>query len=116
MELLEQMHADGMIRRTVRVVRREVVYVKSIVEAYPGLASILAPRREGSPESRLVLVFDRGAEREVDAMLSELAAETGLAVEPGALGEPGAAVEPGGGVETTSQSAPQRGPEVEASW
>lgn len=111
MELLEQMHADGMIRRTVRVVRREVVYVKSIVEAYPGLASILAPRREGaSPESRLVLVFDRGAEREVDAMLSELAAETGLAVEPGAP------VAPGVVVETTAQSAPQIGPEGEASW
>jgi hypothetical protein len=85
MELSEQMEADGMIRRVVRVLRHEVVYVKCIVEAYPGLASILAPpRRSGeapSDESRLVLAFHPGVESEVDAMLRELSDETGLVLE-----------------------------------
>lgn len=82
MALVDQMKADGMICRSVRVPTREVVYVKSIVEAYPGLATILAPPgRELGETARLFVVFHPGAEGEVGGMLGELSLETGLVVE-----------------------------------
>lgn len=82
MELLDQMEADGMIRRAVRIARREIVYLKSIIEAYPGLASVHAPPgRELGETTRVFVMFPPGAASEVDAMLGELALEITMAVE-----------------------------------
>ena len=76
---MAQLSEDGMIERCVVVPTHEVVYVKSILEAYPGLASVHArPGRETSGGARLVIASAPGMVNELDAVIDELEAEVSL--------------------------------------
>ena len=78
-KLMAQLSEDGLTERVVVVPTHEVVYVKSILEAYPGLASVHAqPGRETTGGARLVLASTRGLTAMLDAVIDELTEEVGL--------------------------------------
>jgi hypothetical protein len=73
--LLEKIASDGMIVRRVTVPVQDVVFVKSVLEAYPGLAAVHAERtRFSNKPSNASLVIATTAELagELDEVLSEL--------------------------------------------
>ncbi len=76
---MEQLSEDGLTERTVVVPTHEVVYVKSILEAYPGLASVHAqPGRETTGGARLVIACTPGLTSELDDVIDELGEEVSL--------------------------------------
>jgi hypothetical protein len=87
--LLEQIVADGMVIRRVVIPVSEVVFFKSVLEAYPGLAAVHAERAEkkqaNAPQdlaprkAHLVVATTPGFEAELDALLHEMSGEMSLA-------------------------------------
>lgn len=76
---MAQLSEDGLTERAVVVPTHEVVYVKSILEAYPGLASVHArPGRETTGGARLVIACTPALAPELDAVIDELAVEVSL--------------------------------------
>lgn len=74
--LLDGMVADGLRLRSLSIPAAEVLFVKSVLEAYPGLCSVHAPRgRVQGPLAPLVVACAEGATGDVDAILDELVAE-----------------------------------------
>ena len=70
------MATDGMVMREIRVPVSEVSWVKSVLEAYPGLCSVHAPRgRAQGSHTSLVIASSSGAALEVSAIVDELLAE-----------------------------------------
>lgn len=87
--LLERIVSDGMIIRRIVVPVSEVVFLKSVLEAYPGLAAVHAERahsRRGqtaddAPKgTTLVVATTPGFESELDELLAELRRECSAAV------------------------------------
>lgn len=73
--LLEKIASDGMILRKVTVPMHDVVFVKSVLEAYPGLAAVHAERTPSSNTTRtasLVIATTAELAGELDEVLSEL--------------------------------------------
>ncbi|HZO11719.1 MAG TPA: hypothetical protein VFB62_00620 [Polyangiaceae bacterium] len=73
--LLEKIASDGMIIRRVTVPVQDVVFVKSVLEAYPGLAAVHAERIRGAsktPNTSLVVATTAELAGELDEVLSEL--------------------------------------------
>jgi hypothetical protein len=78
-ELVASLSEDGLTVREVVVPTQDVIYVKSILEAHPGLASVHAkPGRETSGGARLSIATTAGLVEELDGVLSELTTEAGL--------------------------------------
>jgi hypothetical protein len=78
-ELMLFMRDDGLTVMPVVVPTHEVVFVKGVLEAYPGIASVHAERgRVTSDGAPLVLACDPGFADELAAIVDELAAEVGL--------------------------------------
>lgn len=74
--LLDGMVADGMRLRGLSIPPSEVLFVKSVLEAYPGLCSVHAPRgRVQGPLAPLVIACSHEAVVEVHSILDELEAE-----------------------------------------
>jgi len=88
----------GMATRAVSVHAREVVFVKGLVEASDGLASVFAERG-----GDLVLAAPLGREAELDELLADLRVEIGARIgdarsnDEGSPGVPGSAPEARGG-------------------
>ncbi len=86
--LLEQLEQDGMILRSVVVEAEEVVFLKSIIEAYPGVAAVHAERRQaqqavsGVARPRTLMVATTpGLAPELDLMLDGLSDEVSLVID-----------------------------------
>jgi hypothetical protein len=62
-----------MVVRSIEIHRREVVYVKSIVQASEGLCCLLADRSKGP----ILLVAPRDREAELDRLVDDLVNELG---------------------------------------
>jgi hypothetical protein len=74
-----RVEADTMAAIDILVPREEVVYLKAVLEAYPGLAGVHAESgRQRSDEVPLTLVTTRALARELDEVLTELAREMPL--------------------------------------
>jgi len=73
-ELVASITADGMIVRHVEVATEQVVFLKSILEVYPGIAAVHAPpgAAKGGRAS-LMLASTPGLVGELDAMLADIA-------------------------------------------
>jgi hypothetical protein len=79
------MHVDAMTLRDVDLPKREVVFFKSLIEAYPGVAAVHATRRDaansrhaapgGTPAARLIVATSRELTAELDGLLADLANE-----------------------------------------
>jgi hypothetical protein len=79
--LLEQIAADGMFVRSVLVPVQDVVYFKSVLEAYPGLAAVHAERGQASGGSAsLVVATTPELAGELDGVLDELSREIGMSI------------------------------------
>jgi hypothetical protein len=75
-ELLECMKSDAMVFRAVELPTEEVVFFKSLVEAYPGVAAVHAGRKAGQRAmTQLCVATSPSLERELDGLLGDLAAE-----------------------------------------
>ena len=78
-ELVTQMRRDGMVLRELRVAVADIVYLKDVLEAYPGIASIHAEPAEKGRAPRatadLLVAATPAFEAELDAVLEELAEE-----------------------------------------
>lgn len=80
-DLMTALAEDGLTVREVVVPTQDVVYVKSILEAHPGLASVhAAPGRETSSGARLTIATTAGLVDELDGVLSDLVDEAKLVV------------------------------------
>lgn len=74
--LLDAMRTDGMRLRAISLPPAEVLFVKSVLEAYPGLCSVHAPRgRVQGDRAPLIVAAPPQAATEVDAILDELLTE-----------------------------------------
>jgi hypothetical protein len=84
-ELYAAIEADGMVIRDVEVATREVVFLKSVFEAYPGIAIVLArpavSQGKKSARSSVAIATTVELSPEVDGVLAELAASVGLTAE-----------------------------------
>src|SRR5262245_16725847 len=93
--LLEKIAADGMIVRSVLVPVHDVVFFKSVLEAYPGLAAVHAergmkygpalsdgsgPKGSAEPSAELVVATTSELSGELDAVLDELSHALALSV------------------------------------
>lgn len=67
---------DSMVTRRVRVVPRQVVFVKSVFEASEGLGCVFAERG-----GDLVIAAPEGRGPELDEVLADLALEVGAVIE-----------------------------------
>jgi len=86
--LLAQIDSDGMVMRRVIADAEDVVFFKSVLEAYPGVAAVHAERRSDEHDSgpfarprRLVVATTPGLSAELDELLEGLRAEMALVVE-----------------------------------
>ncbi|MBW2454473.1 MAG: hypothetical protein JRI68_08180 [Deltaproteobacteria bacterium] len=86
--LLEQLEQDRMILRTVVVEAEDVVFLKSIIEAYPGVAAVHAERRQaqravsGVARPRtLVVATTPGLGAELDHLLDSMRGELALVID-----------------------------------
>jgi hypothetical protein len=86
--LLEQLEGDGMILRTVVVDAEDVVFLKSVIEAYPGVAAVHAERRQAMagagplPRPRtLMLATTPELGSELDQLLEDLRGELPLVID-----------------------------------
>lgn len=84
--LLEKIAADPMIVRRVMVPTRDVVFFKSVLEAYSGLAAVHAERTPTSSEpaatASLVVAASAELAGELDEVLCELAQTIPLSISP----------------------------------
>jgi hypothetical protein len=75
-QLIDCMHEDAMCLRDVELPTGEVVFFKSLIEAYPGVAAVHATRGAARGEqSSLVVATTAELEAELDGLLSDLAHE-----------------------------------------
>lgn len=75
-ELIERMHDDGMTLRDVELPTREVVYFKSLIEAYPGYAAVHAtPGAVRGERAQLIVATSRELSLELDGLLNDFAAD-----------------------------------------
>ncbi len=83
--LIAAAREDGLVLRRVSVQDEDVVFVKTVLEAYPGLGILLAPSGPASPavpgKSTLTVMGARGKEAEIDDLLAELAPPGGVPLE-----------------------------------
>ena len=70
------MLGEGLVTRRVRVVAREVVFVKGIFEASEGLGALFAERG-----GDLVIAAPVSREAELDEVLADLASEIGAVID-----------------------------------
>jgi hypothetical protein len=78
-DLFAAFEADGMALRTLSVAPSDAVLAKSLLEAHPGLCTVVsAAERTGAGDVVLHIAATRELEGELDAVLAELAAELGL--------------------------------------
>jgi hypothetical protein len=83
--LIAAARADGLVLRRLFVPDEDVVFVKTVLEAYPGLGILLAPSgpvpdaRPG--QSTLTVMGARGKDAELDDLLAELAPPGGTPLE-----------------------------------
>lgn len=84
--LLAMMRRDGMVVQTITVPTAAVVYVKAILEAYPGLASVHAARGKAQDErTRLFIASSPEVQDDVaDICFRDLAEWGALPVGEGA--------------------------------
>jgi hypothetical protein len=85
--LLQQIDRDGMVVRKVIVEAEDVVFLKSVIEAYPGVAAVHAERGQGLVERdglvrprQLILATTSGFESELDGLLEDLQGELSLII------------------------------------
>ncbi|HVY46699.1 MAG TPA: DUF4911 domain-containing protein [Minicystis sp.] len=76
--------SEGMVARGVDVQPADVVFVKSLLEASEGLASLFAERG-----GRLVLAAPASRAAELDALLADIRVELGAAVDAQPFGASG---------------------------
>lgn len=75
-QLVAHMRGDAMSLRDVQVPTSEVVYFKSLIEAYPGVAAVHATRGAARSEmARLLVATTQELQSELDALLTELTTE-----------------------------------------
>jgi hypothetical protein len=88
--LWSAMRHDGMVVRAVSLPAAEVVMLKSVLEAHPGVASVHAVRgRVRGPRAGLRVAATRELAAELDGVLHDLAEEIpGLVCSPEVLGSP----------------------------
>ena len=68
-----------MVLRPIRVETSQVVYLKSILEAYPGIAAVHArPGVNSGDSAELLIATTQGFASEVDDVLRELTSEIAL--------------------------------------
>ncbi len=66
----EALLGEGLVSRRVRVARADVAWVRYVLEAHDGLANL-----HGSGDGTLTLITTSSLERELDAVLHDLAQE-----------------------------------------
>ncbi len=86
--LLQQIDRDGMVVRRVTVEAKDVVYLKSVIEAYPGVAAVHAERGQGEQQRdglarprQLILATTPGFGPELDGLLEDLQDELQLLID-----------------------------------
>ncbi len=86
--LLQQIDRDGMVVRKVIAEAEDVVFLKSVLEAYPGVAAVHAERGQGPPgrdhpkrPRQLILATTPGFGPELDDVLADLQGELSLVID-----------------------------------
>ncbi len=70
--LIAAAREDGLVLRRLAMAESEIVFLKSVLEAYPGLGQLVAPRQKG-PIAEVTIIGAAGQEADLDALLAEIA-------------------------------------------
>ncbi len=69
--LIAAAREDGLVLRRLSMAEAEIVFVKSVLEAYPGLGIVVAPRQRGSVVY-VTVIGAQGRDADIDDLLAEL--------------------------------------------